>query len=438
MHRLVLIATCVLLGSSWAAAQDHVLTVTDASGTVGSSATILVEYDNNSTDNMAGWSLGVCHDESMVDVSSAAHGSTTLTISGGNPPDFNQINVIPNGSPGIGPGETAGANQAVVISFLGSFTLAPGTDFEIFEVTYTLDQVGTSVVQLCGTTPGGAFPVETSMTVAGGTSIGATQIDGSLTASAAGAPYVLSFSDEVGLTATCLLDSSGGGDIAGWSIGICHDESLVNPLSATSGSTTMTSSASGGAPDFEQINVIPNGTTTGTETPGFNHAVVISLLGGVTLSPGAGYELLDLVYEEVGPAGTATIEYCNTTPGGAFPVDTILSLAGGSAVAADWEDGEIETAVFVPATFIRGDCNADGVLDLSDIVESLEYLFTGGAALPCDDACDVNDDGQIDVADAIHNADGQFFGGPPPPAPSTCGDDPTADALDCADFAACP
>ena len=67
--------------------------------------------------------------------------------------------------------------------------------------------------------------------------------------------------------------------------------------------------------------------------------------------------------------------------------------------------------------FFRGDCNADGALDLVDVVESLEYLFTGGPALSCDDACDVNDDGIYDIADPIYNAS-MFFGGPPPPAPS--------------------
>ena len=62
---------------------------------------------------------------------------------------------------------------------------------------------------------------------------------------------------------------------------------------------------------------------------------------------------------------------------------------------------------------------------------TLEYLFLGGAA-DCEDAADANDDGVVDVSDGIFILDFLFNGGraPPPPYPSP-GLDPSEDGLLC-------
>ena len=51
--------------------------------------------------------------------------------------------------------------------------------------------------------------------------------------------------------------------------------------------------------------------------------------------------------------------------------------------------------------FLRGDSNADGVVDISDSVFTLSYLFFGGRAPACQDAADSNDDGAVDISDPI-------------------------------------
>jgi hypothetical protein len=85
------------------------------------------------------------------------------------------------------------------------------------------------------------------------------------------------------------------------------------------------------------------------------------------------------------------------------------------------------------ASFGRGDCNASGVIDVSDAVFLLLLLYQAGRTPPCEDACDVNDDGRLDVSDAIRLLDFIFRGGAAPPPPgAACGPDPTADALGCA------
>ncbi len=82
--------------------------------------------------------------------------------------------------------------------------------------------------------------------------------------------------------------------------------------------------------------------------------------------------------------------------------------------------------------FSRGECNSDGLVDVSDAVFLLSNLFQGGLRPTCEDACDGNDDGFVDLADAVYQFGFLFTGGPVPDAPfRVCGDDPTDDALGC-------
>jgi hypothetical protein len=82
--------------------------------------------------------------------------------------------------------------------------------------------------------------------------------------------------------------------------------------------------------------------------------------------------------------------------------------------------------------FVRGDANLDGVMDVSDPVTVLGFLFLGDLAMPCPDAADTNDDGKLDVTDPVASLASLFLCGhgmhPPFPAPGT---DPTPDDLDC-------
>jgi hypothetical protein len=80
-----------------------------------------------------------------------------------------------------------------------------------------------------------------------------------------------------------------------------------------------------------------------------------------------------------------------------------------------------------PPTFMRGDANSDGLMDLSDGVYILNYLFMGGASPACYDTADANDNGAIDLTDGIYIFSALFLGGPPVPEPRVCGPDTTED-----------
>jgi ELWxxDGT repeat protein len=82
--------------------------------------------------------------------------------------------------------------------------------------------------------------------------------------------------------------------------------------------------------------------------------------------------------------------------------------------------------------FRRGEASGDGVVNLTDAIAVLGYLFAGGPPPACDDAADADDDGRLDITDPIALLLHLFSGGAPPPPPQAdCGPDPSADGLGC-------
>jgi len=107
----------------------------------------------------------------------------------------------------------------------------------------------------------------------------------------------------------------------------------------------------------------------------------------------------------------------------------------GAGVAAD--PGLVSFGVVgkYDAVFLRGDTNRDFVVDLSDAVATLGFLFRGASPPKCKDGMDANDDGAIDISDPIFTLLGLFAGGEPMPHPgiSVRGFDRKADELFCKD-----
>jgi Zn-dependent metalloprotease len=90
-------------------------------------------------------------------------------------------------------------------------------------------------------------------------------------------------------------------------------------------------------------------------------------------------------------------------------------------------------------SFVRGDANIDGNVDISDATTILGCLFLGDS---CPDGClkvaDTNDDGGVDIADPIQLLNFLFLGGQSPALPfPDCGDDPTRDELSCREYPHC-
>ncbi len=82
--------------------------------------------------------------------------------------------------------------------------------------------------------------------------------------------------------------------------------------------------------------------------------------------------------------------------------------------------------------FIRGDADNSGVVDISDSIYILSYLFIGDLTLVCEDAADTDDLGEVDITDPIFLLMAQFLGSRTIPAPGfECGVDLTEDDLEC-------
>ena len=65
-------------------------------------------------------------------------------------------------------------------------------------------------------------------------------------------------------------------------------------------------------------------------------------------------------------------------------------------------------------SFLRGDCNDDGAVDLSDTAFTLNWLFTGGPAPSCLASANTNGDEAVDITDPTYLLNHLFLGGPPP------------------------
>ena len=107
--------------------------------------------------------------------------------------------------------------------------------------------------------------------------------------------------------------------------------------------------------------------------------------------------------------------------------DYVVFYMIGSASAGP-EPHTVATRIlnFNAPEFIRGDANNNDVLDLTDAIAILDYLFQGGAPPPVLKAADVNDDEAVNVSDPVYLLIHLFLGGKPPPHPYPIpGFDPT-------------
>ena len=111
-----------------------------------------------------------------------------------------------------------------------------------------------------------------------------------------------------------------------------------------------------------------------------------------------------------------------TNPGTFFRV---LPLVIGASVL-------LAASAYAQASFLRGDANFDGHVDLTDPVVIVRALYYGQGPLVCEDAADANDDGAVDISDVaailgyLYGVNDELaapFSGP--------GEDPTEDDLDC-------
>jgi hypothetical protein len=94
--------------------------------------------------------------------------------------------------------------------------------------------------------------------------------------------------------------------------------------------------------------------------------------------------------------------------------DTIFSEKL-TVVAKDY--CKADTLSFMVRTYLRGDCNANGIINTEDVVYLINYLFMNGPALDPLETGDVNCDGVINGTDVVYLINYLFISGPEPCSP---------------------
>lgn len=121
-------------------------------------------------------------------------------------------------------------------------------------------------------------------------------------------------------------------------------------------------------------------------------------------------------------------------------VDTDLDgVPRPQGVAADL--GAYEFTLSSELTFVRGDPNVDGSVELSDAVAILAWLFRGASAPRCLAAADVDGDARVRLTDSVYLLRHLYLGGSPPVAPfPECGPPRSASdqGLGCDEPSPCP
>jgi hypothetical protein len=141
-----------------------------------------------------------------------------------------------------------------------------------------------------------------------------------------------------------------------------------------------------------------------------------------------GVAILGVLFACAAEGGGVVDEECLTRAGEAF----------NACLAGCKEQAEERVLAALARTgdersFIRGDMDLSGVLQITDAIQVLSYLFLGGVAPVCEDAADADDDGRLNITDGIVILGHLFLGSGPLREPfGTPGTDPTPDALGCA------
>lgn len=240
------------------------------------------------------------------------------------------------------------------------------------------------------------------------------------------------------LTIECIDLSPPGNDDCSGAVAITGDVG-INLNNATTGGPDLTGVCTFGIPD------------DGTVHNDIWFCYSQTLDGEATISLGTdSWTGRVVVYDGCGcPASPVDVIVCGDESGGSLSL-TFDVVGGDSYLIQVGQDGPTPLGSsgalnidFAPdpgsGIFVRGDSNADGVLNIADPISMLTYFFAAGETPPCLDAADANDDGNGDIGDVVQLLSGLFTPGAPAPAAPypACGFDPTPDLLGCVLYAPC-
>jgi hypothetical protein len=113
------------------------------------------------------------------------------------------------------------------------------------------------------------------------------------------------------------------------------------------------------------------------------------------------------------------------------PLEPLAPLGGGLTAGSVRRIDFTATTPPGP-TYIRGDCSPDRVINITDPVRLLTFLFVTPGPPPCLESCDSDGNGTLNITDAVFTLGFLFLGGQPLPPPGpACDLDTSPSSLGC-------
>jgi len=113
--------------------------------------------------------------------------------------------------------------------------------------------------------------------------------------------------------------------------------------------------------------------------------------------------------------------FSNDVPGqetfgpGTYPSSDGYSGPTGIIVTVDsMVEDRLYAYVYIPPSFLLGDANGDGTIEIGDVIYVINYLYKGGSAPDPLMRADVNCDLIVDLGDVIYLLNYLFKNGPEP------------------------
>lgn len=411
-------------------AQNHVFSISGATGQTGSTFDATVTFDL--VVPAQGWSFGVCHSPASLDLLAAVASPTTLTVNGGGAPGFITLSTSP--MPG------AGLTMGVIVDLFNANVLAAGMH-DILVATYEMVGVAdpdpiVTTLDFCNTL---GTPAVDSVVVVDGGSLTPDFVSGVVTITPP-PDYCLDMICDAGQTSVSITWSG----CSSFDYFLLHRDGVLLQSFDSMTFSYDDLDLEAGTYHYALIGVVfpdPRGSPVilvaecDADVIPLVIETILPAVGpytGGTLVTVTGTGFMNLLFP--------TIVEFDGVPQNMVDVisDTELTFVTKPVGVLQTVDMTISNQTSASLTdaftygFQRGEVNADGSVDIADGIFVLEYLFNFGAAPGCDDAADANDDGSIDIADGIYILAYLFdFGAPPPPPFLTAGSDPTGDSLGC-------
>jgi aminopeptidase N len=164
------------------------------------------------------------------------------------------------------------------------------------------------------------------------------------------------------------------------------------------------------APDIPQLLLPESGTTTSSAQPQFVWSSTAGAGGNYTFECARDLSFTSSV--------TTVSELSDTTYTPALPLADGLWFWHVSAVNSEGTASQYQQTPFLltveSSQGMRGDCNDDGTVNVSDAVYIINYIFAGGPAPDPLLSGDPNCDNDVNISDAVYIINYIFVGGDPP------------------------